>query len=363
MATGKKAPRPELRARTLLMQRHSLIRASLEALSLTRAPLWLPEAPDASGFVVTLHHVRPAAVASFDPNALLSITPEFLDRFLAHFKERGWRFVSVDEIVANGDRAPEPRRIAVTLDDGYRDNMEHALPVFRKHGVPFTIYVCPGFTDRTSEIWWEALERIIAAADKLAPPGEGKAAALPTRMPAEKLAMFHLWRNWLTTVADETEQRVAIRALAAGHGLDLAELARELVMDWHEIRAIAADPLCTIGAHTMTHAALARLPQEDAVREIEKSVAKIAAEVGVRPGTIAFPYGYPAAAGPREAKLAEAADLAASFTTQPGYLPVSGWRHGLPRVSVNGLFQRARYLEVLLTPGLWRLRDQVRRWR
>ena len=113
----------------------------------------------------------------------------------------------------------------------------------------------------------------------------------------------------------------------------------------------------------MTHPALARLPPEAAFREIAESVERIAAEIGTRPTSIAFPYGYPAAAGPREAALAEQAGLAASFTTQPGYVPASGSRHGLPRVSVNGLFQDARYLEVLLTPGLWRLRDRIRKRR
>jgi peptidoglycan/xylan/chitin deacetylase (PgdA/CDA1 family) len=342
------------------MQRHALIRASLEALSLARAPLWLPAGHDTAGFVVTLHHVRPARPSPFDPNGLLSITPDFLDNLLGHFIARGWRFVSVDELVTDVSRVPSPRRIAVTLDDGYRNNMEHALPVFRKHAVPFTIFVCPGFAERTSELWWEALERIIAKVDSLAPPGEGTAPPHPTRTPAEKQAAFELWRNWLTTVADETRQRVAIRALAAIHALDLAALTRELVMDWRETRAIAADPLCSIGAHTMTHAALARLTPEAASREIAGSMEKIAAEIGTRPRNLAFPYGYPSAAGPREARLAEKAGLLASFTTQPGYVPVSGARHGLPRVSVNGLFQRVRYMEVLLSPGLWRLRDQIR---
>ena len=106
--------------------------------------------------------------------------------------------------------------------------------------------------------------------------------------------------------------------------------------------------------------ALARLSPEAASREIEGSVERIAAEIGKRPTTIAFPYGYPAAAGPREAELAERAGLAASFTTQPGYIPASGSRHGLPRVSVNGLFQRVRYLETLLNPGLWKLRNRIR---
>src|SRR4051812_16235182 len=189
------------------MNRHQLIRASLDALSLTRAMHWLPRPVDASGFVITLHHVRPKRPAAFDPNALLCITPDFLDSLLGHLKQRGWRFVSVDELIADSGTGPEPHRIAVTLDDGYRDNLQHALPVFRKHSVPFTIYVCPGFTDRTSELWWEALERMIASPDTFAPPGEAAVAPAETRTPAQKLAMFEQWRIWLTTVADEKRQR------------------------------------------------------------------------------------------------------------------------------------------------------------
>jgi peptidoglycan/xylan/chitin deacetylase (PgdA/CDA1 family) len=341
------------------MNKHNIIRVALEGLSLTGAAHWLPGAAEAAGFVVTLHHVRPARAQAFDPNALLAVTPDFLDRFIARFKERGWRFVSVDDLVKQ-DNAADPRRIAITLDDGYRDNLEHAWPVFLKHGAPFTIFVCPGFAERTSELWWIALERIIGAAEELALPGDAPTEMRSTRTPAEKQQMFKLWTEWLTSVAGETRQRVEISALAETHGLDLVKLADELTMDWDEIRRIAGDPLCAIGAHTMTHAALARLPMDAAFREIDESVQAIAAETGRRPTSLAFPYGYRSAAGPREAMLAERVGLTSSFTTSPGFVPRSGSRHGLPRVSINGLFQQLRFLEVLLTPGLWTLRDKIR---
>ena len=61
------------------------------------------------------------------------------------------------------------------------------------------------------------------------------------------------------------------------------------------------------------------------------------------------------------AGLAEQAGFAASFTTRPGYVAKKESRHGLPRVSLNGLFQEVRYIETLLTPGLWAMRDRVRR--
>ncbi len=342
------------------MSRHRLIRTALEALSLTEAPRWLPTPSDVRGFVVTLHHVAPEAPPEFAPNALLSITPDFLDRFLAHFIARGWRFVSVGELIAsNGAGGANAKRIAVTLDDGYRDNAEHAWPVFRRHEVPFTIYVCPGFSERTSELWWEALERIIARTDSVSLPGEGPAEMLPAGTPAEKSEAFRAWTAWLTSEADEARQRRVIRALADKYGLGLAELARALVMDWDEVRTIAADPLCSIGAHTMTHPALARLDPQSALAEMRDSADRIEAEVGVRPASIAFPYGYLAAAGEREAALAAQVGFAASFTTQPGYIP-AGSTHGLPRVSINGLFQELRYLETLLTPGLWSLRARLR---
>jgi peptidoglycan/xylan/chitin deacetylase (PgdA/CDA1 family) len=341
--------------------RRNAIRLALGALSLSHADRWLPKPADAAGFVVTLHHVDPALAAAFAPNAHLSITPDFLDRFISRFKARGWRFVAVSDLLRLG--SDDPRRIAVTLDDGFRDNAQHAWPAFRRHAAPFTIFVCPGFCDRTAELWWEALERIIAGTDALSLPGEGPAETLLTRTPAEKARAFTQWATWLTTAADEARQRRVMRALAESYGLDLAALARGLVMDWDEVRAIAADPLCTIGAHTMTHAALGRLPAQAAFAEMKESADRIEAEIGRRPETIAFPYGYAAAASAREAELAEQAGFAASFTTRPGCIRRAGGRHGLPRVSVNGLFQNVGSLEALLNPGLWALKSRIRKGR
>ena len=42
------------------------------------------------------------------------------------------------------------RRFACfTLDDGYRDNRDHALPVFREFDAPCTVYAVSSTTPRT----------------------------------------------------------------------------------------------------------------------------------------------------------------------------------------------------------------------
>lgn len=341
------------------MLRQSAIRLSLEALAAARFPRWAPRVGNASGVVLTLHHVRPREASRFSPNAGLAVTPDFLDEMIRDLKGAGWRFVSVDEVLSAPAGTGCERRISITLDDGYRNNLEHAWPVFRSHGVPFAIYICPGFCDATAELWWEALELIIRDAAHVDLPDEPGAPSMPAGSLAEKRRAFTAWRYWLTTEVDEARQRRAIRRLAARYGLDLEELARDLVMSWDEVRSIAADPLCTIGAHTQTHRALARLGAPDALAEMRESAERIEAEIGRRPTTIAFPYGYPAAAGPREASLAAQAGFEASFTTRPGFLQAGADRHGLPRVSVNGFHQDPRLVNVLLTPGLWKLGSQI----
>jgi peptidoglycan/xylan/chitin deacetylase (PgdA/CDA1 family) len=64
-------------------------------------------------------------------------------------------------------------------------------------------------------------------------------------------------------------------------------------MDWDEVRTIAADPLCTIGAHTMTHPALARLSEQEARREMVDSADRIGSEIAHVRQRSRFPTAIP----------------------------------------------------------------------
>jgi peptidoglycan/xylan/chitin deacetylase (PgdA/CDA1 family) len=128
-------------------------------------------------------------------------------------------------------------------------------------------------------------------------------------------------------------------------------------MGWGEIAGLAGDPLCTIGAHTIHHFALARLEPERARFELEESARIIELETGRRPRHFAFPYGYPAAAGPRDFALAREAGFASAVTTRHGvvYAAHRDHLHALPRISVNGRFQAVRHVSTMLSGVTTRL--------
>lgn len=302
------------------------------------------------GAILMLHHVRPDR-GGLGLNALLEIEPEFLDRLLQELK-RDARFVSMDEAADRLRRGHEDERfLAVTLDDGYRDNVEHAAPVFRAHGVPYTIYVCPGYADRSADLWWELADMVIEANDEVAFDTPAGRRTLSCRNAAEKHKAYAEFMNYAWTEIDEDGQRELVRSLCETYGVDGMAHSEASLLDWDELRALGSDPLANIGAHTVNHFMLARLPRERAAEEMARSRDMLAEQLGNRPSHLAYPYGFPAAVGQREADIARELGFETGVTTRHGMLMPghSQAMQALPRVSVNGNYQHVSYVETMLS--------------
>ena len=237
----------------------------------------------------------------------------------------------------------------ITFDDGYRDNRDFALPVMRQFGAPFTVFVASDFAEGCGKLWWIALERVIAAASAIEVPIDGAMTRLDTATPQAKRAAFGRMHDWLRSLPGETEMQDAISALCARHGVDEAGIARELCMSWDELRGFAADPLVTIGAHTISHCNLAKQSETIASFELATSRARIEEALQRQVAHLAYPYGDRIAAGPREFALAKSIGFRTAVTTRPGMLFPESADHltALQRVSLNGNYQDARLLPVL----------------
>ena len=136
--------------------------------------------------------------------------------------------------------------------------------------------------------------------------------------------------------------------MAEAAGIDMAAQCRENMMGWEELRELAADPLCLIGAHSIGHYALAKLPPDEAFEELCAGADRLAEAFGSRPKHFAYPYGDPGSAGPRDFALAREAGFLTAVTTRPGVLYDRHAAHltALPRVSLNETYPVRRYADV-----------------
>ena len=146
----------------MALSKHDVIAAGFRAIAASRADLWLGPLACGLGLILTFHHVRPARDDGFQPNRLLEITPEHLDRTLTLVREAGFEIVPLDAVPERLARG-EGRVVAPTFDDGYRDNRDHARPVLRRHGAPWTMFVTTDYADGRGRLWWLELEQAIRA--------------------------------------------------------------------------------------------------------------------------------------------------------------------------------------------------------
>jgi peptidoglycan/xylan/chitin deacetylase (PgdA/CDA1 family) len=341
-----------------------LIRTGLEGLYFTGSYLALQPFVGGVGAILTLHHVRPARPGAFQPNRLLEVTPGFLEDVIVRLRRADVDLVSLDEMRRRlAERIFWRKFVCFTFDDGYRDNRQYAYPILKRHAVPFAIYIPTSFPDRLGELWWLALEAVIAGNDRIALAMNDQDRHFECRTAQQKNEVFNVVYWWLRSLESEAALRRVVHDLCRRYRVDMAAFCADLCMTWDELGELARDPLVTIGAHTVNHVMLRKVSDEQARSEMTMGAAVIEAALGTRPRHLAYPVGDPTSAGPREFRLAQEAGFATATTTRPGVL-FPEHRHcltALPRITLNGEFQRLRYVRVLLSGAATALYNRFRR--
>ncbi|TIP90565.1 MAG: polysaccharide deacetylase [Mesorhizobium sp.] len=303
------------------------------------------------GAILMLHRVTARPEKPDGVNRHLNIAPEFLDAVIADMKATGYTFVTLDEAIERIKAGGKDGQFAaITADDAYRDNMTEALPVLEKHGAPVTIYVAPGLINGTADLWWEVVEDIVSARDRLILTTPDGPVTIDCSTPGKKLQAFARLHDYLTLQVREEDQRAVLRELARSNGIE-RDARQSTLMNWYEIRAMAGHPLVSIGAHTVNHRNLKRLSEADARHEVDDVRRILQAELGEAPRHFAYPYGYASAVGDREVGFARDAFYASAVTTRHGVLRAehAGFLHALPRISLNGRYQSVAHIRTMLS--------------
>ena len=327
----------------------AMVKAALSGLYHLRAHRLLAPYTQGTGIIFALHYVRPPEAPDASWQAVPEIADAFLEALLDQVEAEGREVVSLDEAVERLWSDDPKRFVCFTFEHGYRNTLLHAYPIFKRRGLPFTVYVPSDYPSGRAEPWWITLEEVLKRADEIELCRQKQLWRLPTKTPAEKQQAFCELKEWLCSI-DEMAQRRIVRSLAERYDIDATELCRPLLLDWDELRTLAADPLVTIGAATRGHYALRKLSWDSAAAEMEGSADKIAAELGDRPSHFAFPYGDETSAKAREFGLAQDIGFRTAVTARKGVLFPQHRRYltALPRVFLGRDLQSLAYTELCL---------------
>lgn len=159
----------------------------------------------------------------------LRVSPQMFEQQLSWLQENDWNFVTMRELLEKKDNHP-PKTVAITFDDGYEDNFLQALPLIKKYHAKATVYVV---LERHDNDW------------------------------SSKKKKHH----------------------------DSGELMRDSKLTDEQIQKMITTGLIEIASHTITHANLDRIDEQERQNEIANSRKALENQFDIKVSSFAYPFG------------------------------------------------------------------------
>jgi len=246
-----------------------------------------------------------------------------LERILAHLGRRH-ELTTVAEGWASLQSDGRHSLVALSMDDGYKDNRTHLLPLLQRLGAPATIYLeSAPLEERAlnwSHLFFWLLDRLGAerfVERFVAECRDEHTNALYRELTASGRATSYHLKRVLKYEAPAAERTRAIRALFLAEGGDERALCDALYMTWDDARALR-DAGIELGGHTVHHEILARLDEHGQRAEVAGSRAALVRQAGDRAASFAYPFGRRWDWDARSKEAARLAGFTCATTTHAG---------------------------------------------
>jgi peptidoglycan/xylan/chitin deacetylase (PgdA/CDA1 family) len=189
------------------------------------------------------------------------------------------------EALAAGRPLPA-RAVAITFDDGYRDNVDCAAPLLEDLGIPATFFLVPGLLSGDVRPWWEILAWGFARARPAVVSWDGR--ALPTR--GRRGLRSFWWLSERLKLLDRTTREALVDELLEVLQPEGRAGEDRLFLDWDGARELVRRGF-TIGSHSMRHAILSREDSREQVMDLISARRQLEAELDVPVNLLAYPNG------------------------------------------------------------------------
>lgn len=237
----------------------------------------------------------------------------------------GWALNALDE-----GRPLPPRAVAITFDDGYRDNLTLAGPMLRRLRLAATCFLVPGILSGDVDPWWERLPWAMAGAkvDRI----EWGAASYSVGSDEDRRRSFKDISKILKT-RTHAERELAVDELVSLLGPAGEYRVHDQFLDWDGARALRGH--MELGSHTMHHAILARETAEEQADDLAESRRRLRERLDIGAEILAYPNGTSADFGPDTFAAAEQAGYSHAITTERGWTDASTHRYAINRRVMN----------------------------
>ncbi|RNI24545.1 polysaccharide deacetylase family protein [Rufibacter latericius] len=260
--------------------------------------------------VLMYHRIADPASDIWD----IAVSPSNFEQQLAYLQKK-CHVIPLSEMAERvATRKIKRNSVAITFDDGYVDNFTVAKPLLEKYNLPATFFISSGNIGQETPFWWDELEQLILFTEQLPSSFQGLDSletvdlreetyltaeirlkhtswkACDEAPPTKRAQLFYsLWQH-LKPLSYQAQQEVLqrIRDWAAPTGETLPELKS---MSLNQLQELGQSALIEIGAHTVSHPALAFHDSGYQTREMTENQTFLRETTGQPVNLMAYPFG------------------------------------------------------------------------
>jgi peptidoglycan/xylan/chitin deacetylase (PgdA/CDA1 family) len=206
---------------------------------------------------------------------------------------------------------------AITIDDGFSDAYQIALPLLKQHGVPATVFVVTDFVDQKSWIWTDKARFLTfqTRVEKLKMSVAGQAFEFNLNGPSSRSEAAARINERLKQLDDNVKDE-ALASMAAALKITIPDLPPKEYgpLTWKQAREMHNNGV-EIASHTLTHPILTNISDERLRTELQQSRRRVAEMIGHDSGAFCYPNGNYDGRVTREV---ERAGYQCAVSTEPG---------------------------------------------
>ncbi len=245
------------------------------------------------------------------------------------------KIISLPEAIAKFERREKfDNEVVVTFDDGYRNNLDVAVPICKKYNIRPTVFISAKLVGTKGQMWTDVVERMIASLqqENLSLTIQGRTETFPLTSDSKKLAAISGIKHKLKKLPELEKQKVMKQLLAFNEHTTSSD--DDELLTWSEMKRLSKD--ADIGSHGLDHAMLSRLDDKGARNEFLLSKSMIKKHTGIDVISFAYPNGKPIDFSEKHEMMCKNAGYKAAFSTIPRLAHLNSDRFALPRLSMGG---------------------------
>lgn len=244
----------------------------------------------------------------------LAVHPNHFQAHLEYLRKH-FDLLSMSDLAEGIAKKKVKRAIAVTFDDGFKDNYHNAAPLLDWLEVPATFYVATTAIQDEKIYWWDALQHVVFhsevlpreldlkisgenvhfmfRSDQVLTPrlmNQLRAWNCRLSIPNERVSLYMLLWSRIKPLS-YTQQNTVLQEIMDWAGCRDVSFRDCVPMSVREIQILSRNPLFSIGAHSVHHASLSQHNASDQAYEVEESKRQLESWLGKSVNGFAYPYG------------------------------------------------------------------------